>query len=74
MKGRIHAANPDLAKTFTKEVLFKYLTNGLLSSFTIILQSLEGNPTADVYDKLDILETSERKYDLAAKAESAHPA
>jgi hypothetical protein len=72
MRGRIHAANPDLARTFTKEVLFEYLVNGLPSSFNVILQSLEGNSTADVFDKLDILETSEKKYDLGAKAESAH--
>jgi hypothetical protein len=73
MRGRIHAANPDLARTFTKEVLFEYLASGLPSSFNVILQSLEGNSTADIYDKLDILETSEKKYDLSAKAESAHP-
>jgi Reverse transcriptase (RNA-dependent DNA polymerase) len=77
IRGKIAIADPKLASTFDLSTLFEYLLAGLPESFNVIQQSFEGNTTADVYEKLEILERSERKYDLSAKvesSESAHPA
>lgn len=64
VRGEIAVANPDLAKTFDQATLFEYLLAGLPESFSTVQQSLEGNTTADVYEKLEVLERSERKYRL----------
>lgn len=77
VRGKIAIADPKLACTFDEGTLFEYLLAGLPKSYMVIQQSLEGNTTANVYERLEILERSEGKYDLSAKvepAESAHSA
>ena len=74
VRGKIAVANPKLAETFSQETLFEYLLAGLPDSYNVIQQSLEGNTTADVYERLEVLERSELKYSLSAKAETTESA
>ncbi|POS82871.1 hypothetical protein EPUL_003570 [Erysiphe pulchra] len=73
MRQKIQDFNSEMAKNFTKEVLLEYLLSGLHISFDNILQSLDASVSLDPYEKLEILERNEKKYDLSARAESAHP-
>jgi hypothetical protein len=76
VRGKIALADPKLATTFDEDTLFEYLLAGLPESFNVIQQSFEGNTNIGVYEKLEILDNSERKYNLRAKtiSESAYPA
>jgi hypothetical protein len=60
VRGKIALADPKLATTFDEDTLFEYLLAGLPESFNVIQQSFEGNTNVGVYEKLEILDNSER--------------
>jgi Reverse transcriptase (RNA-dependent DNA polymerase)/gag-polypeptide of LTR copia-type len=75
VKGKIATADPKLASTFDESTLFEYLLAGLPESFNTIQQTIESSLIHDTYEKLEILERGERKYNLGANpAESAQAA